>query len=561
MMQNLNKNRIGILLDSLKVPAWVFVSLKRIIESDHSEIVLVVLRKEKKGKSLVGRILENPNLLLWRGARKIENTFFPSDIDALDIKDASKLLENVPKLEVVPKETKFSDYFQPSDLEKIHNSNLDVLVRFGFRILRGEILHSAPAGVWSFHHGDNNHYRGGPAGAWEVIENNPITGAVLQVLTEKLDDGLVLDRMLGATDRCYVNRNRNALLWNAMGMLHRKLCELNLLGSEPFLAQTRQKNDAGEMKTRGKIYHEPGNITACGFSARQCLRIARKKTRSTLTRQQWILMFGFEKQMGMSFDNFTWLVPPKDRFWADPFIIYDGGVHHVFIEEFDYTSNKGHISHMTITRDGKWTTPTTVLQQGHHLSYPFVFFWEGSYYMIPESYTNRTIDLYHCVEFPTRWEFCKHLMKDIVALDATLLEHGGKWWMFTGMQDNPGSSLNNELHLFYADSPLSDTWTPHRCNPIVSDVRRARPGGKIFTRHGHNGSYGKIFRPAQDCSREYGWGMTINRINSINENEYSETPIQTLSPSWDKKLRCLHTLNHTQGLTIIDGRIDRLRAF
>ena len=94
------KNRIGILLDSLKVPAWIFASLQRIIESDHSEIILVVLRKQTKEKSLLRRILENPNLLLWRGARKIENKFFRPNNDAREIKDASKLLANIPKIDV-----------------------------------------------------------------------------------------------------------------------------------------------------------------------------------------------------------------------------------------------------------------------------------------------------------------------------------------------------------------------------------------------------------------------------------------------------------------------------
>ena len=553
-MPGLKKNRIGILLNSLKIPAWVFTSLQQIIESDHSEIALIILRKDIKKKKTLGRIAENPNLLLWRGVRKIENKFFPPNCDALEIQDASKLLENIPKLEVVPKKTNFSDYFETSDLEKIHNCNLDVLVRFGFGILRGEILHAAPGGVWSFHHGDNNHYRGGPAGAWEVIENNPVTGAILQVLTEKLDDGLVLDRMFGETDRCCVNRNQSTLFWNALGMLPRKLRELNLLGSHEFLSQARQKHDADKTKTSGKIYHEPGNIAACSFTARQCFRIGRKKIRNLLTHQQWMLMFEFENKMSTSFDNFTWIVPPKDRFWADPFVVYEGGVHHVFIEEFDFAANQGHISHLTITRDGKWTTPTPVLQRPYHLSYPFVFFREGSYYMIPESYTNRTIELYRCEQFPDRWEFCGNLMEDIVALDTTLFEHGGKWWMFTGVQDNSASSLNIELHLFYADTPLSNSWTPHSCNPVVSDVRRARPGGKIFMR---DGQYDKIFRPAQDCSCEYGWGVTINQVDTISENEYSETPVQTLTPNWNRKLKCLHTLNHTEGLTIIDGRIDR----
>jgi len=42
------------------------------------------------------------------------------------------------------------------------------------------------------HHGDNDYYRGGPAYFWEVYERNPLSGAILQVLTEHLDAGMVL---------------------------------------------------------------------------------------------------------------------------------------------------------------------------------------------------------------------------------------------------------------------------------------------------------------------------------------------------------------------------------
>ena len=37
--------------------------------------------------------------------------------------------------------------------------------------LRGEI---ARHGVWSYHHGDNRFYRGGPPGFWEVMEDQPV---------------------------------------------------------------------------------------------------------------------------------------------------------------------------------------------------------------------------------------------------------------------------------------------------------------------------------------------------------------------------------------------------
>ena len=45
-----------------------------------------------------------------------------------------------------------------------------------------------------FHRGSKRANRGGPPGFWEVMDGEPVTGAVLQVLSEDLDAGLVLAR-------------------------------------------------------------------------------------------------------------------------------------------------------------------------------------------------------------------------------------------------------------------------------------------------------------------------------------------------------------------------------
>jgi len=42
-------------------------------------------------------------------------------------------------------------------------------------------------GVWSWHHGDEDKYRGGPPAFWEIVNADPVTGALLQRLTERLD--------------------------------------------------------------------------------------------------------------------------------------------------------------------------------------------------------------------------------------------------------------------------------------------------------------------------------------------------------------------------------------
>ena len=47
-------------------------------------------------------------------------------------------------------------------------------------------------------------------------------------------------------------------------------------------------------------------------------------------------------------------------------------------------------------------------------------------YMIPETAGNRTIELYKCVEFPMHWELSQVLMKDVYAVDPTILKHNNK---------------------------------------------------------------------------------------------------------------------------------------
>ena len=59
-------------------------------------------------------------------------------------------------------------------------------------ILKGKILETSKFGVISYHHGDNDFYRGVPAGFWEVYNKDPITGFIIQKLNNELDNGEIL---------------------------------------------------------------------------------------------------------------------------------------------------------------------------------------------------------------------------------------------------------------------------------------------------------------------------------------------------------------------------------
>jgi hypothetical protein len=68
----------------------------------------------------------------------------------------------------------------------------DVAIRFGFGILKGEVLDAPRYGVLSFHHGDLREYRGMPCGFWEFLDGEDAAGVTLQRLTETLDGGSIV---------------------------------------------------------------------------------------------------------------------------------------------------------------------------------------------------------------------------------------------------------------------------------------------------------------------------------------------------------------------------------
>jgi hypothetical protein len=114
--------------------------------------------------------------------------------------DAADLWAGVPVLEAVPRrQGRWSEHFDEAVLDQIRAWEPDLLLRFGFGIIRGEILEAAPLGVWSFHHDDELVYRGGPPCFWEVARGDPLAAVTLQRLTDRLDGGIVLAKAWFAT--------------------------------------------------------------------------------------------------------------------------------------------------------------------------------------------------------------------------------------------------------------------------------------------------------------------------------------------------------------------------
>ncbi len=266
--------------------------------------------------------------------------------------------------------------------------------------------------------------------------------------------------------------------------------------------------------------------------------------------KQWILLTAKGlKNDPPSWSNFTPLAPPSDRIWADPFIWMQEGNYFIFYEERFYSSRRGHIACLTLDQNMNPIDNCVVLKRPYHLSYPFMFEYQQQIYMIPETEQNHAVELYRCTHFPEQWEFVKPLLTNIKAVDGTLLEAYGKWWLFTTVR--VGRFPWDNLYLFYADHPLADRWTPHPRNPIVKDIRFARPAGRVFLRNGD------LIRPSQDCSVRYGHAINFNRICVLTESDYAEVCEGSLKPPASGNILATHTWNQSGDLTTIDALLHK----
>ena len=555
------KLRIGIMLDDFHVPMWEYTMFQTIINSDYAEISLVILNSNEKpiteNKSLVSKVVNNRGRILYLAVRRTLEIIYETLIDRnTQLPDAKKnqnsehLFSETPIIDVNTIQNQRSDVFFDSDILEIRNYKLDIMVRCGFRILRGDILNAAKYGIWSFHHGDNNKNRGGPAGYWESMEGWPETGSILQILTEDLDNGRVLYRSYSCTESMSLTDNASNYYWKSLSFLTRKMQELHRVGGEIFLQQANENNKHPSFYSE-RLYVNPTNLELARLVSGKVLKKIKLLYENKFMMEQWILLFHLKNEFSSSLWRYQKIVPPKDRFWADPHIIYRNDKYYIFHEEYLYDSGKGRIAVITMDSNGNYADPEVVLEKPYHLSYPYVFEYENEYYMIPETQATRTIQLFKCTEFPAKWEFQLNLMENIEAVDSTLVRHEGKWWLFANVTEYEGASSWDELFLYSSDDLFSTDWTPHPANPIVSDCKSARPAGRLFQQNG------TLYRPSQNCSHRYGYGFNLAEVKQLNETSYKEDVVTRVEPNWDKSIVGTHTFNRVNSLHVVDALYRR----
>jgi len=532
--------RIGVLVDDLKMRSWQKKILQHILDHNELDFSVLIINKNESVTSNSG--------IIYRFFQAVDRKIFKVANDAFIIKDI-ELNPTLPTVGINGIETRFSYRFSEEDVIGIKELNLDVLIRFGFGILKGGILDAARYGVWSLHHGDNKINRGGPPGFWEVVNKESITGVTLQRLSSDLDGGVAIDKSFTKTNFTSFNRNKNEVFWSGVELFNSALDNLASGKLETIASLNRNKERFYSMP----LYKNPQNSAALKIHFSFWIRRIKEVTEEFLNPPQWFLLYKFKKHNEIETSVFRYkkLFPPKGYDWADPFVveINEKGFY-LFFEELNIKRRIGHINYLHFNKAGELLSnvPKKVIEEKHHLSYPFIFKENNNFYMIPESASSGELWLYKCTEFPDEWEKEKRIFKDKPFYDATLIKHQDYYYLFGTEKVIAESSRDQYLFIYFSKDLLSDTWLPHPSNPIYRDVRRSRPAGRIFDLGG------KLVRPSQIGAPKYGYGIQFNEIITLSPTEFEEIRLEQILPFWEKNLLATHTFNSVGGFTVLDSQ-------
>lgn len=203
---------------------------------------------------------------------------------------------------------------------------------------------------------------------------------------------------------------------------------------------------------------------------------------------------------------------------ADPFLMHEAdGPWHMFLEVYEWRDLLGHIGHATSPDGIHWTYDRIVLDAPYNLSFPYVFKYNGDYYMIVHNSEIQEVDLYKAADYPYDWTHAATLLTGLAFADPAIIRYKGLWYMFVSR------SSGAECWLYWSYR-LTEGWVEHPRSPIVYDYGKARPAGRPLL-YG-----GRLIRLAQKNDDHYGEAVRAFEVDTLTqvlyeEHEIPESPI------------------------------------
>lgn len=233
----------------------------------------------------------------------------------------------------------------------------------------------------------------------------------------------------------------------------------------------------------------------------------------------------------------------KVRYLADPFP-WPGRSDIILCENYDFATSVGSIHRLGIKNGRIISEAEQNFSFSCHLSFPFLFMHEGEVYAMPESAAAQELSIFCWKETEQRWKKIATPLSGVAAADSVIFEEGGYFWI-AYTDANLGAWDN--LNLIYASS-LTGSWRPHAANPVIRGLQHSRCGGTPFRKDG------KLYRPAQDCTKRYGGALRIMRITECSIESFREEEATQIQPAHGKNPHGFHHLSAWGDKCLVDGK-------
>jgi hypothetical protein len=232
----------------------------------------------------------------------------------------------------------------------------------------------------------------------------------------------------------------------------------------------------------------------------------------------------------------------KKRYLADPFP-WPGSADTFLAESYATDTRIGSLVALKLGDGGITDEVPLNLPLPGHLSFPFLFQHDGQTFMMPESCAARRLEIFCWQPENNKWIPYTTIFTDKPVADAVLFLKDAYFWVFyTDVTHDP----HDNLHLIYAPS-LRGPWLAHPHNPVQRGRSQCRGAGNVFK------AGGKLYRPAQDCSRVYGGALRLMEIVTCTPTSYEEIEVAHLVPTARDVPDGIHTLNAWGDRCLVDG--------
>ena len=254
----------------------------------------------------------------------------------------------------------------------------------------------------------------------------------------------------------------------------------------------------------------------------------------------WALGFvrgGMQAVMNSNRIECDWVKMPKDRWYADPFVldVTDTEIL-LLVEDYAYTTRKGVISSLHINRATmKIMSRKVLLELQTHLSFPAIWRKEGHVYVYPESANSGKLDMYEYHRDKEELTFVQTICEDVV-WDSYITEAFGEPLLFTAAKND------YQLNIYKWDGRKKryvSGWV------VPSEKPNSRMGGAVFEYEGD------IYYPAQNCEKAYGGAIDIKRVE-FDGVKWKVESVKHLESPHPKYQLGMHTMNEYIGVVVID---------